>query len=83
MLPLHRDQSVDLQNKSTDWFPYNGNIGRKRVKENRAMYFLKSIQESKMCPYDSVIWNAEKEILTCFQRLIYGYFFFFYEIMES
>ena len=28
------------------------------------MYFLRSIQEPEMCPYDSVLWNAVKEILT-------------------
>ena len=33
-------------------------------KENKSMYFLRSIQEPEMCPYDSVLWNAVKEILT-------------------
>ena len=27
-VPSYRNQSVDLQSKSTDWFLYNGNIGR-------------------------------------------------------
>ena len=27
------NQSVDLHRKSTDWFLYDGNIGRERVKE--------------------------------------------------
>ena len=26
MFPLYRDQSIDLQSKSTDWFPYDENI---------------------------------------------------------
>ena len=26
--PSYRNQSVDLQSKSTDWFLYEGNIGR-------------------------------------------------------
>ena len=31
MLQSYRNQSVDLQSKSTDWFLYNGNIGRLTV----------------------------------------------------
>ena len=27
MFPSYRNQSVDLQRKSTDWFLYDGNIG--------------------------------------------------------
>ena len=26
-VPIYRNQSVDLQSKSTDWFLYDGNIG--------------------------------------------------------
>ena len=37
-----------------------------------------------MCPYDSVLWNTEKEILEFekkyFQRLIYGYPFSFMKL---
>ena len=37
-----------------------------------------------MCPYDSVLWNTEKEILEFekkyFQRLIYGYLFSFMKL---
>ena len=32
MSPSYRNQSVDLQSKSTDWFLYDGNIGGWRVK---------------------------------------------------
>ena len=32
MFPSYRNQSVDLQRKSTDWFLYDGNIGRQKVK---------------------------------------------------
>ena len=32
MFPSYRNQSVDLLYKSTDWFLYDGNIGRYRVK---------------------------------------------------
>ena len=28
MFPSYRNQSVDLQSKSTNWFLYDGNIGR-------------------------------------------------------
>ena len=31
MFPSYRNQSVDLQSKSTDWFLYDGNIGRQRL----------------------------------------------------
>ena len=31
MFSSYRHQPVDLQSKSTDWFPYDGNIGRLRV----------------------------------------------------
>ena len=27
-VPIYRNQSVDLQSKSTGWFLYDGNIGR-------------------------------------------------------
>ena len=32
MFQSYRKQSIDLQGKSTDWFLYDGNIGRYRVK---------------------------------------------------
>ena len=32
MSTSYRNQSVDLQSKSTDWFLYDGNIGREKVK---------------------------------------------------
>ena len=32
MFPSYRNQSVDLLCKSTDWFLYDGNIGRYSVK---------------------------------------------------
>ena len=31
MFPSNRNQSVDLLCKSTDWFLYDGNIGRSRI----------------------------------------------------
>ena len=31
MLPSYRSQSVDSQSKSTEWFLYDGNIGRSNV----------------------------------------------------
>ena len=33
MFPSYRNQSVDLLCKSTDWFLYNGNIGRKGLRQ--------------------------------------------------
>ena len=33
MFPSYRNQSVDLQSKSTDWFLYDWSIGRYRVKQ--------------------------------------------------
>ena len=34
MFPSYRNQSVDLQSKSNNWFLYDGNIGRSQVKHN-------------------------------------------------
>ena len=34
MFSSYRNQLVDLQSKPTDWFLYDGNIGRQKVKEN-------------------------------------------------
>ena len=34
MFPSYRNQSVDLQSRSTDQFLYNGDIGRERVNEH-------------------------------------------------
>ena len=32
MFPSYRNQSIDLQSKSTNWFLYDGEIGRYRIK---------------------------------------------------
>ena len=32
IFPLYRNQSIDLDYKSIDWFLYEGNIGMKKVK---------------------------------------------------
>ena len=37
MLSSYRNQSVDLQSKSTDWFLYDGNIGHLKVKASISM----------------------------------------------
>ena len=37
MFQLYRNQSLDLLCKSTDWFPYDGNNGRERVKTERKL----------------------------------------------
>ena len=42
MFLSYRNQSVDLQIKSTDWFLYDGNIGRQRVKTYLICQFCKS-----------------------------------------
>ena len=36
MFPSFRNQSVDLQSKSTVWFPYDGNIGRQKINSHFA-----------------------------------------------
>ena len=38
MFPSYRNQSVDLQSKSTDCFLYAGNIGRQRVNREKTKY---------------------------------------------
>ena len=35
MFSSYRKQSVDLQSKSIDWFLYDGNIGRWKVREKK------------------------------------------------
>ena len=40
MFPSDRKQSVDLQSKSTDWFLFDGNIGRWRVRLSSATEFI-------------------------------------------
>ena len=44
MFPSYRNQSVDLQSRSTDWFLYDGNIGRKRVNAS-GMFAVQEILE--------------------------------------
>ena len=39
-LPSYRDQSIDLQSKSTDWFLYEGNTDIQWVKQSLGMYDL-------------------------------------------
>ena len=38
MFPSYRNQSFDLLSKSTDWFLYDGNIIRSRVKSSRNVH---------------------------------------------
>ena len=38
MFPSYRNQLVDLQSKSTDWFQYDENIDRSRI--HRKLHFL-------------------------------------------
>ena len=46
MFPSYRNQSVDLQSKSTEWFLYDENIGHYRVNINdlveNLLYFQKT-----------------------------------------
>ena len=43
MFPSYRHQSVDLQSKSTDWFLYDGNVGREKVNTSLFEYFILKI----------------------------------------
>ena len=40
MFPSYRNQLVNFQSKSTDWFLYNGNIGREKVKHKAQQLFI-------------------------------------------
>ena len=45
MFPSYRNQSVDLLFKLTDWFLYDGNIGRQKVKCQRVSVKELSVKE--------------------------------------
>ena len=56
MFPSYRNQSVYLQNKSTDWCLYGGNIGRSRVNisqikstKTKDMEVLQFLLSSDLC----------------------------------
>ena len=66
MLPLYRNQTVDLQNKSTDWFLYDGNIGRltwallmslEKMSESLS-YFQKTFMFGSTCLFKTIISNG-------------------------
>ena len=46
MFPSYRNQSIDLQNKSIDWFLYDESIGHLRVN----LSFLSMSGEMPLCP---------------------------------
>ena len=41
VLPLYRNQSIDLQRKSIDWFLYEGNIGNEWVNHSFNSFEIK------------------------------------------
>ena len=45
MFPSYRNQSVDLQSKSTDWFLCDGNIGRETVKTPTLWVFVRWLDD--------------------------------------
>ena len=40
VFPSYRNQPVDLQSKTTDWFLYYGNIGRQRAIQEQYNRYL-------------------------------------------
>ena len=54
MLPAYRNQSIDLQCTSIDWFLYEGNIGMKKVKE-------------RICFWSNELYNFIFEDITAFR----------------
>ena len=53
MFPSYRNQSVDLQSKSTGWFLCDGNIGREKVKErhNQCVNSIAFKYFDNQCPH--------------------------------
>ena len=47
MFPSYRNQSVDLQTKSTDWFLHDRNIGCYKVKEGNVCWQLVYLEKSR------------------------------------
>ena len=53
MFPPYRNQSIDLQCKSIDWFLYEGKVGMKKVKvkskDLKGRTFEQWIQQTIIC----------------------------------
>ena len=47
MFPSYRNQSIDLQTKSTDWFLHDRNIGCYKVKEGNVCWQLVYLEKSR------------------------------------
>ena len=75
----YRNQSIDLQSKSVDWFLYDRDLRHKRVKRNsylslpvKLSFFVKSLQPGillhwsvpKKCPYLEFFWSVFCHIWT-------------------
>ena len=68
MFPSYRNQSADLQSKSTDWFLYDGNIGRQGVKT--LSQSLSNIPAWAV--YNSLIGNKRAQTLVTILSVISG-----------
>ena len=68
MFPSYRNQSADLQSKSTDWFLYDGNIGRQGVKT--LSQSLSNIPAWTV--YNSLIGNKRAQTLVTILSVISG-----------
>ena len=49
MFSSYRNQSVDLQSKSTDWFLYDWNIVREKVKDKPKFMSQQSLYSRSFC----------------------------------
>ena len=68
MFPSYRNQSADLQSKSTDWSLYDGNIGRQGVKT--LSQSLSNIPAWAV--YNSLIGNKRAQTLVTILSVISG-----------
>ena len=62
MLRPYRKQSADLQSKSTDWFLYDKNISREKVKCLRCMQGVRIREEAKL-----ILPNSSAHLMSLLQ----------------
>ena len=64
MFPSYRNQSVNLQSKSTDWFLYDRNIGRLRVKFHDLFWTVHDSYEA--CSLKTNVYNNFRAVTHIF-----------------
>ena len=79
MLLSYRNQSIDLQSKSIDWFLYEGNSGTGISWQIKEVYTTTFLDRRKIRPkkslykHKTVFSNHETQLLTIFIPKYYRY----------